>query len=112
MVLPLADLEAQQFPLLQSCILPKLVSAAEDVRKASAEAERRIDAHVLKCRSHFLPYIYFQIFFKRLVCSAGQSIECCFLHGVKNIVELKKSLSTNLFISLLSFEKVWCLSLD
>ncbi|PON71619.1 Peptidase M3A/M3B [Trema orientale] len=47
---PLAELEAQQFPLVQSCVLPKLVSASDDVRKASSEAERRIDAHVLICR--------------------------------------------------------------
>ncbi|KAJ6771538.1 PROTEASE M3 THIMET OLIGOPEPTIDASE-RELATED [Salix koriyanagi] len=46
---PLADLEAHQFPLVQSCVFPKLVSTIEDVRKASAEAERRIDAHVLMC---------------------------------------------------------------
>ena len=37
-VLPLAELEAQQFPLVQSCIFPKLVSTSEEVRKASAEA--------------------------------------------------------------------------
>ncbi|KAH8495439.1 hypothetical protein H0E87_018570 [Populus deltoides] len=46
---PLADLEAHQFPLVQSCVFPKLVSTLEDVRKASAEAERRIDAHVSMC---------------------------------------------------------------
>lgn len=46
---PLVDLETQQFPLLQSCIFPKMVSSSEDVRKASAEAERRIDTHVKKC---------------------------------------------------------------
>uniref|UniRef100_A0A6N2MXB8 Peptidase M3A/M3B catalytic domain-containing protein n=1 Tax=Salix viminalis TaxID=40686 RepID=A0A6N2MXB8_SALVM len=34
---PLADLEAHQFPLVQSCVFPKLVSTLEDVRKASAE---------------------------------------------------------------------------
>ncbi|RVW35415.1 putative thimet oligopeptidase [Vitis vinifera] len=49
-VLPLAELEAQQFPLVQSCIFPKLVSTSEEVRKASAEAEQRIDSHVLMCR--------------------------------------------------------------
>ncbi|XAR48147.1 Neurolysin [Bertholletia excelsa] len=48
-ILPLAELEAEQFPLVQSCVFPKLVSASEDVRKASAEAERRIDAHDLSC---------------------------------------------------------------
>ncbi|XP_034914542.1 probable thimet oligopeptidase isoform X2 [Populus alba] len=46
---PLADLEAHQFPRVQSCVFPKLVSTLEDVRKASAEAERRIDAHVSMC---------------------------------------------------------------
>lgn len=51
---PLADLEAEQFPLVQSCILPKLVSTSDEVRKASAEAERRIDAHVSTCRFHFI----------------------------------------------------------
>ena len=49
-VLPLAELEAQQFPLVQSCVFPKLVSTSEDVRKASAEAEQRIDAHISICR--------------------------------------------------------------
>ncbi|KAM6555594.1 hypothetical protein CsatB_002613 [Cannabis sativa] len=47
---PLAELEAQQFPLVQSCVLPKLLSLSDDICKASAEAERRIDAHVLTCR--------------------------------------------------------------
>ncbi|KAL6969324.1 thimet oligopeptidase [Sarracenia purpurea var. burkii] len=46
---PLAELEAQQLSLVQSCVFPKLVSAHEDVRKASAEAERRIDAYVSDC---------------------------------------------------------------
>ncbi|XP_070028143.1 putative thimet oligopeptidase isoform X3 [Nicotiana tabacum] len=49
-ILPLADLEAQQFPLIQSCVFPKWLSASEDVRKASAEAERKIDAHISMCR--------------------------------------------------------------
>ncbi|XP_010248843.1 PREDICTED: probable thimet oligopeptidase isoform X2 [Nelumbo nucifera] len=46
---PLAELEAQQFPLVQSCVFQKMVSVSEDVRKAGAEAERRIDAHNLAC---------------------------------------------------------------
>ncbi|KAK6922350.1 Peptidase M3A/M3B catalytic domain [Dillenia turbinata] len=49
-IAPLADLESQQFPLVQSCIFPKLVTYSDDVRKASGEAERRIDAHVSMCR--------------------------------------------------------------
>ncbi|KAF5741135.1 putative oligopeptidase [Tripterygium wilfordii] len=48
-IAPLAELEARQFSLIQSCAFPKLVSTSELVQKASAEAERRIDAHVLKC---------------------------------------------------------------
>ncbi|GFP94493.1 probable thimet oligopeptidase [Phtheirospermum japonicum] len=48
-ILTLAELEAQQFPLIQSCTFPKLVSASEDIRKASIEAERRIDDHVSTC---------------------------------------------------------------
>lgn len=46
---PLAELDAQQFSLVQSCVFPKLVSTLDEVRKASAEAERRIDAHFLTC---------------------------------------------------------------
>lgn len=46
---PLAELEAQQFPLVQSCVFPKLVCTSDDVRKSSAEAERKIDAHMLSC---------------------------------------------------------------
>ncbi|KAF3671413.1 hypothetical protein FXO38_06591 [Capsicum annuum] len=49
-ILPLAELEAQQFPLIQSCVFPKWLSSSEDVRKASAEAERKIDAHISICR--------------------------------------------------------------
>ncbi|XP_015087293.1 probable thimet oligopeptidase isoform X1 [Solanum pennellii] len=49
-ILPLAELEAQQFPLIQSCVFPKWLSASEDVRKASAETERKIDAHITMCR--------------------------------------------------------------
>ncbi|KAK1419976.1 hypothetical protein QVD17_29451 [Tagetes erecta] len=48
-ILPLEELEAYQFPLVQSCIFPKFVSTSEEVRKASAEAEKRIDAHVSSC---------------------------------------------------------------
>ncbi|PPD86502.1 hypothetical protein GOBAR_DD16560 [Gossypium barbadense] len=46
---PLAELEAQQFPLVQSCVVPKLVSTSDKVRKASAEAEKKIDAHICSC---------------------------------------------------------------
>ncbi|CAH9108479.1 unnamed protein product [Cuscuta europaea] len=48
-VLPLAELEAEQFPLIQSCVFAKWVSASPEVRKASAQAERKIDAHISMC---------------------------------------------------------------
>nr|XP_043636225.1 probable thimet oligopeptidase [Erigeron canadensis] len=48
-ILPLEELETNQFPLVQSCVFPKFVSTSDEVRKASAEAERRIDAHVSAC---------------------------------------------------------------
>ncbi|GAB4829314.1 hypothetical protein Ancab_018984 [Ancistrocladus abbreviatus] len=48
-VISLAELEAQQFPLIQSCIIPRFISTFEDVRRASAEAERRIDMHMSIC---------------------------------------------------------------
>ncbi|XP_068665837.1 probable thimet oligopeptidase isoform X2 [Aristolochia californica] len=48
-ILPLAELEALQFPLVQSCVFQKMLSPSADVRKASAEAERRIDAHLHMC---------------------------------------------------------------
>ncbi|KAK4342656.1 hypothetical protein RND71_038472 [Anisodus tanguticus] len=49
-ILPLAELEAQLFPLIQSCVFPKWLAVSEDVRKASAEAERKIDTHISMCR--------------------------------------------------------------
>lgn len=49
-VAPLAELDALQFPLVQACVLPRMVSPSEDVRKASAEAEKRLDSHFALCR--------------------------------------------------------------
>lgn len=57
---PLAELEAQQFPLVQSCVVPKLVSTSDKVRKASAEAEKKIDAHISSCRFSSLVYDLYQ----------------------------------------------------
>ncbi|KAL0927428.1 hypothetical protein M5K25_001595 [Dendrobium thyrsiflorum] len=47
---PLVDLEQYQYPLVQSCIFQKMVATSDDVRKASADAERRLDSHFLMCR--------------------------------------------------------------
>ncbi|XP_028772222.1 probable thimet oligopeptidase [Neltuma alba] len=62
---PLAELEAQQFPLIQSCVFPKLVSSVEDVRKASAEAERKIDAHLNLCSKREDVYLAVKAFAAR-----------------------------------------------
>ncbi|KAF3337265.1 putative thimet oligopeptidase [Carex littledalei] len=49
-VSPLTDLDAQQFPLIQSCVFQWMVSASVEVRNASLEAEKRLDAHFLLSR--------------------------------------------------------------
>ncbi|KAG2322155.1 hypothetical protein Bca52824_015368 [Brassica carinata] len=49
-VLPLAELEARLLPLIQCCVVPKMLSPQDNVRRASAEAEEKIDAHLLSCR--------------------------------------------------------------
>ncbi|KAL9226305.1 hypothetical protein vseg_002135 [Gypsophila vaccaria] len=49
-IMALAELEARQFPIIQSCVLPRLVATSEDLRKASAEAEHRINTHNASCR--------------------------------------------------------------
>lgn len=67
-ILPLAVLEAQQFPLVQSCVFQKMVGTTDDVRKASAEAEKRIDVHLLTSR--FI--LSFQV--EKVVASTLESI--------------------------------------
>jgi hypothetical protein len=47
--LPLAELEARQLSLIQCCVFPKMLSPHDNVRKASTEAEQKIDAHILSC---------------------------------------------------------------
>lgn len=49
-IAPLANLEAEEFALVQSCVFPALVSTSKEVRDASSEAEKRIDAYNVKCR--------------------------------------------------------------
>ncbi|KAK7379541.1 hypothetical protein VNO80_05004 [Phaseolus coccineus] len=61
-IAPLAELQAQQFPLVQSCVFPKMVSTREDVRKASAEAERRIDDHFDTCSKREDVYLVIKAF--------------------------------------------------
>ncbi|VAH66789.1 unnamed protein product [Triticum turgidum subsp. durum] len=51
-IAPLAELDAQQFPLVQACVLPRMVSPSEDICRASADAEKRLDSHFLLCSSN------------------------------------------------------------
>lgn len=48
-ILPLAELEAEQFHLVQSCVFPRMVSPSQDIRDASLEAEKKIDAYNAEC---------------------------------------------------------------
>ncbi|KAK8934603.1 hypothetical protein KSP39_PZI014307 [Platanthera zijinensis] len=49
-IAPLVDLEEYQYPLVQSCLFQKMVATSDDLRTASADAERRINSHFLMCR--------------------------------------------------------------
>ncbi|KAF8047128.1 hypothetical protein N665_3191s0004 [Sinapis alba] len=76
-VLPLAELEARQLPLIQCCVVPKMLSPQDNVRKASAEAELKIDAHLLSCRKREDVYRVIKIY-----AAKGESIASeakCFL---------------------------------
>lgn len=48
-IAPLANLQAEEFALVQSCVFPALVSTSKEVRDASSEAEKRLDAYNVKC---------------------------------------------------------------
>ncbi|KAH9301450.1 hypothetical protein KI387_013033 [Taxus chinensis] len=48
-IVPLAELEAEQFHLVQSCVFPRMVSPLKDVQEASLEAEKKIDSHNVNC---------------------------------------------------------------
>ncbi|KAG5380368.1 hypothetical protein IGI04_028210 [Brassica rapa subsp. trilocularis] len=68
-VLPLAEIEARLLPLIQCCVVPKMISPLDNVRKASAEAELRIDAHLLSCRKREDVYRVIRIY-----AAKGESI--------------------------------------
>lgn len=56
-MLPLAELEARQLPLIQCCVIPKMLSPHDNVRRASAEAELKIDAQILSSRC-FVDFLF------------------------------------------------------
>ncbi|CAN7053269.1 unnamed protein product [Brassica rapa subsp. trilocularis] len=68
-VLPLVEIEARLLPLIQCCVVPKMISPQDNVRKASAEAELRIDAHLLSCRKREDVYRVIRIY-----AAKGESI--------------------------------------
>ncbi|XP_072999624.1 probable thimet oligopeptidase isoform X3 [Typha latifolia] len=61
----LGELEAHQFPLIQSCVFPRMVSTSDDVRRASSEAEKRLDSHFLMCRKREDVYRVIKAFIDR-----------------------------------------------
>lgn len=71
-VLPLAELEARQLSLIQCCAFPKMLSPQDSVRRASAEAEQNIDAHILSCRCFWIRFVFYFIFFSSMLG------KCCF----------------------------------
>ncbi|KAJ0972381.1 hypothetical protein J5N97_020340 [Dioscorea zingiberensis] len=64
-IAPIAELEAYQFPLVQSCLYPKMVSTSDDVRKASAYAEKKLDSHFLMSRKREDVYRVIKAFVER-----------------------------------------------
>ncbi|WZZ06168.1 hypothetical protein YC2023_092089 [Brassica napus] len=86
-VLPLAELEARLLPLIQCCVVPKMISPQDNVRKASAEAELKIDAHLLSCRKREDVYRVIRIY-----AAKGESIAPeakCFLQYLTSVVSAK-----------------------
>ncbi|KAG0486659.1 hypothetical protein HPP92_008754 [Vanilla planifolia] len=78
-ICPLMDLEEQQYPLVQSCLFPKMVATSEDVRKASADAEKKLDSHFLKCRKREDVYRVIKAFVKKgewLDLEARRYVQC------------------------------------
>lgn len=64
-IMPLAELEAEQSYLVQSCLLPRMVATSKDVREASVEAEKLIDAHNVKCSMREDVYLIVKAFAAR-----------------------------------------------
>ncbi|PKA49920.1 thimet oligopeptidase [Apostasia shenzhenica] len=64
-IAPLVDLEEYQYPLIQCCLFHKMVATSDDVRKASADAERRLDSHFQMCRKREDVYCVIKAFVRR-----------------------------------------------
>ncbi|ONK71182.1 uncharacterized protein A4U43_C04F5730 [Asparagus officinalis] len=93
-IAPLAELEAYQFPLVQSCLFPKKVSPLEDVRKASSDAEIRLDSFFLMCRKREDVYRVIKAFVEKgewLGPEAKQYIQCLVRDYERNGINLTLS---------------------
>lgn len=49
-IAPLANSESRDFSQIQGCVFPSLVAISKELRDASSEAEKKIDAYQVKCR--------------------------------------------------------------
>ncbi|KAG2593618.1 probable thimet oligopeptidase isoform X4 [Panicum virgatum] len=93
-VAPLAELDALQFPLVQACVLPRMVSTSEDVRKASAEAEKRLDSYFVLCRQREDVYRVIKAFAvkgERIGPEATRFLQCLVKEFERNGVKLSQS---------------------
>ncbi|CAL9078276.1 unnamed protein product [Musa textilis] len=93
-IAPLAELEAYQFSSVQSCVFPKMVSTSNDIRKASAEAESRLNLHFLTCRKREDVYRVIKAFADRgewLGYEAKRYTQCLVKEFERNGVNLTPS---------------------
>ncbi|KAJ8466646.1 hypothetical protein OPV22_029198 [Ensete ventricosum] len=119
-IAPLAELEAYQFSSVQSCVFPKMVSTSNDIRKASEEAESRLNLHFLTCRKREDVYRVIKAFADRgewLGYEAKRYTQCLVKEFERNGVNLtpsKKKELENLGarIEELSLQYVQNLSMD
>ncbi|URE25231.1 Peptidase family M3 [Musa troglodytarum] len=88
------ELEAYQFSSVQSCVFPKMVSTSNDIRKASAEAESRLNLHFLTCRKREDVYRVIKAFADRgewLGYEAKRYTQCLVKEFERNGVNLTPS---------------------
>ncbi|KAM0932161.1 putative thimet oligopeptidase [Dioscorea sansibarensis] len=93
-IAPLVELEAYQFPLVQSCLYPKMVSTSDDIRKASAYAEKKLDSHFLMCRKREDVYRVVKAFVER-----GGKLDLESKHFVRCLVKDFERNGANLTLS-------------
>ncbi|BAF07030.1 probable thimet oligopeptidase [Oryza sativa Japonica Group] len=98
-IAPLAELDAQQFPLVQACVLPRMVSPSDDVRRASAEAEKRLDSHFQQCRQREDVYRVIKAFTQkgeRIGLEATRFVQCMVREFERNGAKLTQSKKTEM----------------